>query len=99
MLGATLQYRASPAMLYPFTAESLAFAPDGRIVMLDEYGNVFQARPSAGAPGGYELDPEPFLRLSVGRPLGAQYDAEGNLYICDTHKARRGVTRGRRCQG
>lgn len=68
----------------PFSAaESVTMTADGRFIMLDRYGAVREAVPS-----GKEmvLNPQPLAHLGPGRPLGAQYDAHGNLIICDAFK-------------
>jgi hypothetical protein len=58
-------------------------APDGRFIMLDRYGAVKEAREQGGA---MVLQPRPIAHLGPGRPLGAQFDAHGNLVICDAFK-------------
>jgi hypothetical protein len=64
-------------------AESVTMAPDGRFVMLDRYGAVKEATEQNGV---MVLNPKPIAHLGPGRPLGAQYDAHGNLIICDAFK-------------
>jgi hypothetical protein len=60
-------------------------APDGRFIMLDRYGAVKEAREQGGV---LVLNPQPIAHLGPGRPLGAQFDAHGNLIICDAFKVR-----------
>ncbi|KAF6258203.1 strictosidine synthase [Scenedesmus sp. NREL 46B-D3] len=64
-------------------SESVTVAPDGRFIMLDRYGAVREARE---AGGGMVLNPKPLAHLGPGRPLGAQFDGNGNLIICDAFK-------------
>lgn len=59
-------------------------AADGRFVMLDKYGAVMAA--VKDSVGQLVLNPKPVGHLGPGRPLGAQYDAAGNLIICDALK-------------
>jgi hypothetical protein len=66
-------------------AESVTMAPDGRFIMLDRYGAVKEAREQGGQ---LVLAPQPIAHLGPGRPLGAQFDAHGNLIICDAFKVR-----------
>lgn len=69
-------------------AESVVLSPDGRLTMLDKYGHVWQAappeHPTAG-PSGFALRRLP-VHLGPGRPLGAEYDAAGDLIVCDALK-------------
>ncbi|WIA20276.1 hypothetical protein OEZ85_006109 [Tetradesmus obliquus] len=52
--------------------------------MLDRYGAVREARQDSN--GAMVLSPTAIAHLGPGRPLGAQYDAHGNLIICDAFK-------------
>ncbi|KAF8055598.1 SYP52 [Scenedesmus sp. PABB004] len=70
-------------------SESVTSAPDGRFIMLDRYGAVRAAVPVPGAGRGEAplvLEPRPVAHLGPGRPLGAAYDAAGNLIVCDSLK-------------
>jgi hypothetical protein len=60
--------------------------PNGTFVMLDKYGDVFEAL--QGPNGVLTLNPKPVAFLGTGRPLGAKLDADGNLIICDSLKVR-----------
>jgi hypothetical protein len=68
------------------SAESVTIAPDGSFIMLDKYGMVWRATESS--PGNFHLDPKPLAHLGSGRPLGAAFDKQGNLIICDALKVR-----------
>ena len=61
---------------------------DGRFIMLDRYGAVKEARKDPDT-GVMVLNPKPLAHLGPGRPLGAKYDAHGNLVICDAFKVGR----------
>lgn len=63
--------------------ESVTMTADGRFIMLDRYGAVREAVPSGDQ---MLLNPQPLAHLGPGRPLGARYDAHGNLIICDAFK-------------
>jgi hypothetical protein len=65
-------------------AESVTIAPDGRLVMLDKYGMVWEARESS--KDQFDLNPVPLAHLGSGRPLGAGFDKDGNMIICDAIK-------------
>ncbi|WIA20274.1 hypothetical protein OEZ85_006107 [Tetradesmus obliquus] len=65
-------------------SESVTMAPDGRFIMLDRYGAVREALQQDD--GSMVLRPTAIAHLGPGRPLGAQYDAHGNLIICDAFK-------------
>jgi sugar lactone lactonase YvrE len=56
--------------------------------MLDKYAWVREALPQPD--GSYQLQPRPLAHLGPGRPLGAGFDADGNLIICDALKVRAG---------
>jgi hypothetical protein len=64
-------------------AETVAFAEDGSMVLLDKFGWLHQALPNGSAPGGWSLQPEPLLRVGVGRPLGFHL-VGSSLYVCDS---------------
>ena len=65
----------------PSTAESLAFAAEGSMYLLTRTGQILRA--SAGAEGAApQLQPEAVAFIGGGRPLGAHFDAQGNLIIC-----------------
>ena len=71
-------------------AESVTMAPDGRLIMLDKYGMVWEA--SETKKDQYELNPVPLAHLGSGRPLGAGFDKDGNMIICDAMKVRCSTT-------
>mmetsp|Transcript_78736 Transcript_78736/g.228572 ORF Transcript_78736/g.228572 Transcript_78736/m.228572 type:complete len:396 (-) Transcript_78736:76-1263(-) len=80
-------------------SESVAVAPSGELIMLDKYGVMHRARPSAAAPGGFELlrDAAP-VYIGPGRPLGFHVVEGGEaLLVCDSLKGllRVGITDGR----
>jgi len=52
--------------------------------MLNKYGAVMEA--ATDSSGHLVLNSKPLAYLGPGRPLGAQYDAGGNLIICDAFK-------------
>eukprot|EP00878_Enallax_costatus_P028517 GHUV01030808.1.p1 GENE.GHUV01030808.1~~GHUV01030808.1.p1 ORF type:complete len:341 (+),score=29.56 GHUV01030808.1:466-1488(+) len=58
---------------------------DGRFIMLDRYGAVKEASKDPNT-GEMVMNPKPLAYLGPGRPLGAKYDAHGNLVICDAFK-------------
>ncbi len=62
----------------------MTFAPDGTLTLLDKYGWVWRATQSRD--GSWQLGDKPFAHTGVGRPLGAAYDANGNLIYCDSLK-------------
>jgi hypothetical protein len=74
-------------------AESVAVRGDGTLVMLDKYGQVWEAKVAAGsnrsAPA-YELSAAPVASLQTnggGRPLGFHPDdTTGDLYVCDSRR-------------
>ena len=68
------------------SAESVTVAPDGSFIMLDKHGLVWRATESSS--GSLSLDPKPLAHLGSGRPLGAAFDKQGNLVICDALKVR-----------
>ncbi len=93
-------------LLLLLLVESVTVAPDGSFVMLDRHGAVrvadvatHSSSSSSSSSDGVPA-PQPALKaaalahLGPGRPLGAQYNAAGNLIICDAFKARQ---RHRRC--
>ena len=63
-------------------AESVALASDGSLWMLDKYGYVWRA-PEDGK-GSYALEKEPLAQLGPGRPLGFDFDEQGNLIVCNS---------------
>eukprot|EP00877_Chromochloris_zofingiensis_P013931 jgi/Chrzof1/8792/Cz03g24210.t1 len=65
-------------------SESVTIAADGHLVMLDKYGYVHEA--TEGKHGQFELSKQPVAYVGPGRPLGAQFDTDGNLIICDSLK-------------
>jgi hypothetical protein len=69
------------------TAESVTMSPDGKFAMLDKYGYVFVAEEGEDT-GELELDPTPVAHLGAGRPLGARFDDNGDLIVCDSFKVR-----------
>jgi hypothetical protein len=52
--------------------------------MVDKYGFVRAAPKNPDA--STQLDPQPVAHLGPGRPLGAAFDAAGNLVVCDALK-------------
>lgn len=66
-----------------YNAESVVEGPDGQLVMLDRYNNLWEANLQHGT---WVLEPEPRARLGVGRPLGYHFDSDGNLIVCDSVK-------------
>ena len=68
--------------------------PNGTLVLLDKFGDMFLAHPrdvaaaaAAGArPSAYDLDPTPVVRLGAGRPLGFHLDTNGDVIVCDSVK-------------
>lgn len=65
-------------------AESVIVAPDGRAVMLNKFGGVFEAFEQSD--GSFALNKTAKAWLGPGRPLGAGFDANGNIVICDALK-------------
>ncbi|CAL5229353.1 g12664 [Coccomyxa viridis] len=63
-------------------SESVALARDGSLWMLDKYGYVWRA-PEDGK-GSYALEKEPLAQLGPGRPLGFDFDKQGNLIVCNS---------------
>jgi sugar lactone lactonase YvrE len=66
------------------TAESVIVSPDGRAMMLNKFGGVFEAFETPD--GSFELNRTAKAWLGPGRPLGAAFDAQGNMIICDALK-------------
>eukprot|EP00882_Tetradesmus_deserticola_P017121 GHRQ01018323.1.p3 GENE.GHRQ01018323.1~~GHRQ01018323.1.p3 ORF type:complete len:120 (+),score=16.34 GHRQ01018323.1:617-976(+) len=66
------------------TAESVIVSPDGRAMMLNKFGGVFEAFETQD--GRFELNRTAKAWLGPGRPLGAAFDAQGNMIICDALK-------------
>lgn len=62
-------------------------SPDDIATMLDKYGAVHEA--VEGPDGTFSLNPTPRAWLGPGRPLGAGFNAQGDLYVCDALKVRR----------
>ncbi|KAF8057272.1 OXSR1 [Scenedesmus sp. PABB004] len=62
--------------------ETVAVAPDGRLGLVDKWGQIFIATPDGA--GGYALPDEPLAYSSPGRTLGAAFDAAGDLYIANS---------------
>lgn len=52
--------------------------------MLNKFGGVFEALETID--GGFELNRTAKAWLGPGRPLGAAFDAQGNMIICDALK-------------
>jgi hypothetical protein len=53
--------------------------------MLDKYGGVYEA--TEGPDGTYALtSTKARAWLGPGRPLGAGFNAQGDLYVCDALK-------------
>lgn len=65
-------------------SESATIAVDGSLYMLDKFANVQRAVYDASS--GWKVEAEPVAYLGAGRPLGAHFDAQGNLIICDSIK-------------
>ena len=65
--------------------ESVIVSPDGMATMLDKYGGVFEA--AQNPDGSFSLvNPRPSAHLGPGRPLGAAFNAQGDLFVCDALK-------------
>ena len=77
-------------------SESVAVAPDGKLVMLDKFNQVWEAE--ARGDGSYELGEAPVADLGAGRPLGYHFDAAGDLLVADSFKVCCGL-RVARCVG
>ncbi len=80
--------------------KDLAFGPDGRIYIADELNNRVRAvdvetgiiETVAGTgDAGFSGDGGPATEAQLHRPIGLEFDAEGNLYIADwyNHRIRR----------
>eukprot|EP00775_Hariotina_reticulata_P004860 gene4860-5105_t len=65
-------------------SESVIVSPGGRAVMFNKFGGVFEAYEVAD--GSFELNRTAKAWLGPGRPLGAAFDAFGNVIICDALK-------------
>jgi sugar lactone lactonase YvrE len=53
--------------------------------MMDKHGGVFEA--AQNPDGSFSLvNPRPSAHLGPGRPLGAAFNAQGDLYVCDALK-------------
>uniref|UniRef100_A0A383VRX2 SMP-30/Gluconolactonase/LRE-like region domain-containing protein n=1 Tax=Tetradesmus obliquus TaxID=3088 RepID=A0A383VRX2_TETOB len=65
-------------------SESVIVSPDGRAMMLNKFGGVFEAFETPD--GRFELNRTAKAWLGPGRPLGAAFDAHGNIIICDALK-------------
>lgn len=76
-------------------AESVIVSPEGVATMLDKFGAVHEA--IEGPDGSFELNPKPRAWLGPGRPLGAAFDADGNLYVCDALKVCQADIGGPKC--
>ncbi|CAK0787144.1 hypothetical protein CVIRNUC_010360 [Coccomyxa viridis] len=63
-------------------SESVALAADGSLWMLDKFGYVWRA-PEDGK-GSYAMESKPIAQLGPGRPLGFDFDEEGNLIVCNS---------------
>jgi hypothetical protein len=59
-------------------------SPSGVATMLDKYGGVFEA--VEGPDGSFSINSKPRAYLGPGRPLGAGFNADGDLYVCDALK-------------
>lgn len=64
--------------------ESVIVSPSGIATMLDKYGAVFEAE--EGPDGSYSINRRPRAHLGPGRPLGAGFNTQGDLYVCDALK-------------
>ena len=79
--------RLSSHMMYTYVThcfvrtESLTAAPDGSLYLLDRYGTVHHATP-VGPKATPVLHRAPVAFVGGGRPLGSQFDADGNLVFC-----------------
>jgi len=68
-------------------SESVAVTPGGELIMLDKFGYVHRARPSAQDPEAFELATAPPLYIGPGRPLGFHSVEDGvALVVCDSLK-------------
>jgi len=61
--------------------ETVAVDSNGQLGLVDKYGKVYLATPSGDS---YQLTPDPITHIIPGRSLGAMFDAEGNLYVCNS---------------
>ena len=64
----------------------MALAADGFLWMLDKFGYVWRA-PEDGK-GSYAMESRPIAQLGPGRPLGFDFDEEGNLIVCNSGSVR-----------
>ena len=85
-LGSALGVQTLPAELDADDAESVALAADGSLWMLDKFGYVWRA-PEDGK-GSYAMESKPIAQLGPGRPLGFDFDEEGNLVVCNSGSVR-----------
>jgi hypothetical protein len=65
-------------------SESVIVSPDGRATMLSKFGGVYEAVEQPD--GSFALNTTARAWLGPGRPLGAGFDARGDLYVCDALK-------------
>ena len=80
----------------------LAFGPDGRLYIADEFNHRIRALDLAtgtietvagNGEEGFSGDGGPALSAALNRPAGLDFDPQGRLYIADTynHRIRRVV--------
>mmetsp|Transcript_1980 Transcript_1980/g.5885 ORF Transcript_1980/g.5885 Transcript_1980/m.5885 type:complete len:398 (+) Transcript_1980:214-1407(+) len=62
-------------------SESVVVGADGSLYLPDRYGSILRAT-SAGEGQVHHLQGEAVAFLGGGRPLGAAFDAAGNLIVC-----------------
>jgi hypothetical protein len=74
-----------PTATLSAAAESVIVGPDGQLVMLDRDNHLWEARQDIKT-GQWVSSPEPLAKLGPGRPLGYDFDQEGNLIVCDSLK-------------
>ena len=65
-------------------AESASVDPDGALVLASREGGIWRA--PRGPDGSFQLEAQPFAKVSGGRPLGIHHDKDGNLIICTAGK-------------
>ena len=58
--------------------------PEGALVLASREGGIWRA--PRRADGSFQLEAQPFARVSGGRPLGIHHDKDGNLIICTAGK-------------
>jgi hypothetical protein len=70
---------AEPVVLKLADAETVLADKEGNIFFMEETGRI------SWAPGG-QIEAHQLYADVGGHPLGAQFDSEGNLYVCDLGK-------------